>query len=494
VTSAREGDVKRKPFETAPFSYSSGPNPYLTEFVLRNTTPYDTATDRYEVEAFTDQVRASKATPLYRMHTYWSKKPHEAMRRYIEHYTQPGDLVLDPFCGSGGTALMALALGRKAIAIDLSPAATFISKHYCTPIDLEALEQAFREVMGEVRGEADWLYETRCDRCGGKAITSYVIYSEVFRCPRGWEKVPLHDCRRLREEYLVDGRRKRRMAWFCPEHGERLDTRGERLGAIPVESGYLCQGGGRNPGGAPCRPTRGVRVHNDEDLVRREHFQRYDLGKIAEIEAASIPYWCPTAKLPARALSHRLAGRGVRTVDKLFTKRNLWALSLFLHQARCHPDESIRSALEFLSSSVLLVLSRMLRAHHSGFLGSFYFLPDLSRENNVFATLERKFANFLRAKREINELLEASSPGHLLISTQSSLDLSGIAEGSVDYIFTDPPYGSRVPFWELNQIWEFWLGFDTSWNEDEIIVNKYQNKGFEDWARMMGQALKETEA
>jgi len=50
------------------------------------------------------------------MHVYWSKKPHGAIRQYILHYTQPGDIMLDPFCGSGGTALVALMEERAALA------------------------------------------------------------------------------------------------------------------------------------------------------------------------------------------------------------------------------------------------------------------------------------------------------------------------------------------------------------------------------------------
>jgi len=64
--------------------------------------------------------------------------------------------VLDPFCGSGGTALAALMEGRAAIAIDLSPAATFITKNYCTPVDVD--ERAFEELPRKVKPEMDWLY------------------------------------------------------------------------------------------------------------------------------------------------------------------------------------------------------------------------------------------------------------------------------------------------------------------------------------------------
>ena len=73
--------------------------------------------------------------------------------------------------------------GRKAIAIDRSPAATFITKNYCTPVDVIALKQAFEELKQKVKPEIDWLYETRCDRCDGPATTAYTVYSQVFQCP-----------------------------------------------------------------------------------------------------------------------------------------------------------------------------------------------------------------------------------------------------------------------------------------------------------------------
>ncbi|MEI7990056.1 MAG: DNA methyltransferase [Chloroflexota bacterium] len=86
--------------------YSAGANPNLQKFVEEHAKPYDPATDHYDVPPFDQPITTTKATAIYNMHTYWSKKPHDAIQQYILHYTQPGDLVLDPFCGSGGTALM----------------------------------------------------------------------------------------------------------------------------------------------------------------------------------------------------------------------------------------------------------------------------------------------------------------------------------------------------------------------------------------------------
>src|SRR5262245_59022471 len=181
-----------------PEGYYSGdqPNPHLRAFVEEHLAvhPYDPVSDDYDLPAFAKPIEATKVTAIYNMHTYWSKKPHDAIREYIRHYTQKGDLVLDPFCGSGGTALAALMEGRKAIAIDRSPAATFISKNYCTPVVAKSLEPAFDALRRQIQTELDWLYETRCDRCDGKGTTLATVYSQVFECPRCLAKVALFDC------------------------------------------------------------------------------------------------------------------------------------------------------------------------------------------------------------------------------------------------------------------------------------------------------------
>src|SRR5689334_1286069 len=99
--------------------YYSGdqPNPNLRKFIEAASKPFDLDADKYDVKAFNEPITTTKATAIYNMHRYDSKKPHDAIRHYIRHYTQAGDIVLDPFSGSGGTALAALMEGRKAIAI-----------------------------------------------------------------------------------------------------------------------------------------------------------------------------------------------------------------------------------------------------------------------------------------------------------------------------------------------------------------------------------------
>ena len=275
-----------------PDGYYSGdkPNPNLRRFVEEHATPYDPETDDYSVPAFNRPIETTKATAIYNMHVYWSKKPHTAIRQYIRHYTKPGDIVLDPFCGSGGTALAALLDGRKAIAIDRSPAATFIAKNHCTPVDPDALRQAFEQVKREVQPEIDWLYETRCDRCGGKATTGYTVYSQVFQCPRCLKKIALYDCGDDEAETAAG---KAKAVKVCPScqakgHTEVIRSQDEKFGYVPVKVVYHCENG--------CKPAREVREH-DDSADKGEFFQEYDLGRVREIESREIPHWYPRHKM-----------------------------------------------------------------------------------------------------------------------------------------------------------------------------------------------------
>jgi DNA modification methylase len=488
---AKQESFFQKKAAVMPEGYYSGdkPNPNLRSFVEQHLleNPYDPETDDYDVPAFDQPIDTTKATAIYNMHTYWSKKPHDAIRQYIRHYTRPGDLVLDPFCGSGGTALAALMEGRKAIAIDRSPAATFITKNYCTPVDAEELQEAFEELKAKVKPEIDWLYETRCDRCGGKATTSYTVYSQVFQCPRCLQKVPLFDCIEVEGRTQAGKPKKIKACPYCYKKGqaEEIKTTGDKFGAIPVLVSYQCQNG--------CKPKRDGRRYNDPDPLKRDYFERYDLAKIREIEGKTIPHWYPTDRMMHAPEDQECwgaewrPGRNFRTVDELFTKRNLWALSIIMKEAQKASGNKDLALLAL--TGVMLHLSRM--SHHKegggGIMVGTYYLPQIFKERNAFVNYTDKLEEILKAfKAGIS-----SVNGEICTSTQTACNLYMISSKSIDYIFTDPPYAEKVQYGELNFVWEAWLGFDTHWHDEEIIVNEVRGKTVEDWREMMSQAMAE---
>lgn len=488
----KKQDTSKKLFDSQdtapamPEGYYSGdqPNPNLRKFVEEHAKPYDLEADDYKVHAFTHPITTTKATAIYNMHTYWSKKPHDAIRQYIRHFTDTGDVVFDPFCGSGGTALAALIEGRTAIAIDRSPAATFITKNYCSPQDIAALHTAFSKLTEMVRKEIDWLYETCCDRCGGKAQTTTVIYSQVFQCPRCLEKVPLFDCVEA-DSTTLKGKPKK--VNVCPRcfrkgHTEVIRSQGEKFGSYPVLVNYRCLNG--------CSPAKGSRQHNDADDTKRRFFKDFDLRKIEEIESATIPHPYPVGYDMtgfSRYQRDALFYYNVKEVADLFTKRNLWALAAIMDAASKLDCDTLR----FCFSAMCLFVSRM-HQDNSGTGGNItkgtYYLPQVFKDMQVFDSFERKWNAIVKGVEEINSL---DARWKVAISTEDSRRLMSIPANSVDYIFTDPPYSHTVQYGELNYVWEAWLRFDTKWHNEEIIVNDVRGRSEAEWSEMMKASMAE---
>jgi hypothetical protein len=154
-------------------------NQALRDFLAQYSRPYDPETDTYDRHAFAADIKEGKNDPIYNAHSYHTKVPPRAIIPYILHYTEPGDLVLDPFCGSGMTGVAAMMCAdppvdlleqfpelrdrigpRRAILNDLSPAAWHIAANYCTPVDVDAMRREFERIKAAIQAEFDWLYGT----------------------------------------------------------------------------------------------------------------------------------------------------------------------------------------------------------------------------------------------------------------------------------------------------------------------------------------------
>jgi hypothetical protein len=181
------------------------------------------------------------------------------------------------------------------------------------------------------------------------------------------------------------------------------------------------------------------------------------------------------------------AGRNFRTVAELFTKRNLWAIAA-IREAILKVSGTQRDLLLFALNAITLNCSRMYRYRESlkgGFQGGTYYIPQESQIINVFRAFCDKVEDLRRASNT------KSNGGDFIVSTQSACKLEAIASNSIDYVFTGPPYSHTVQYGELNFIWEAWLGLDTHWHDEEIIVNDVRGKSHADWAFCMKQAMAE---
>lgn len=200
----------------APY-YTACPNPFIKEFIKENGTPYDEETDDYHCEPFTADISEGKNDPFYMAHSYHTKVPYKAIMKYILHYTKPGDVVLDGFCGTGMTGVAAKMCSgpdetykneikrempeikwgeRKAILSDISPIATSISSGYNKHIDMGEFQQHANKILKEAHKKYDWLFETETDIISlvkTKAHVNYFVWSDYALCPHCGEEFLLYD-------------------------------------------------------------------------------------------------------------------------------------------------------------------------------------------------------------------------------------------------------------------------------------------------------------
>jgi len=104
--------------------------------------------------------RRQAAKRHYGVHPFFTRRAWNVVQEYIRNFTTQGDTVLDPFGGSGVTAIEALVLGRRSIHVDISPLANFITEQIATsPVDTIKLNDGFLAVQKKSMGRILELYE-----------------------------------------------------------------------------------------------------------------------------------------------------------------------------------------------------------------------------------------------------------------------------------------------------------------------------------------------
>jgi len=86
------------------------------------------------------------------IHPYPAKFPPQIPARLIEILTRPGDVVLDPFCGSGTTLVEALRLNRPTIGTDVNPVAVLVTEAKTARLD-RAAERALGELANAIESD-----------------------------------------------------------------------------------------------------------------------------------------------------------------------------------------------------------------------------------------------------------------------------------------------------------------------------------------------------
>jgi hypothetical protein len=186
--------------------------------------------------------------------------------------------------------------------------------------------------------------------------------------------------------------------------------------------------------------------------------------------------------------------RGVTSLADFYTPRNLEALALLWREIMAVRDERVRRALAFAFTNTAWHGTRMRRFNARGgqrpLTGTLY-IPQLSSEANVLEVMRNKIDQLQRYYRAY----KPPQPDLPALLLGSATRLDAVPDASVDYVFTDPPFGSNIYYADCNLIWESWLGRITD-SAEEAVVNRALTvdkggKSLSDYAGLMRTSLGE---
>lgn len=461
--------------------YTACPNPWLNDFVdewEKEKVELERQGKRsaeFEVnEPYASDVSEGKFDPLYMHHSYLTKVPHKAIQRYLQHFTENGDVVLDGFAGTcmTGAAARLCDVPRRAICLDLSPLATFIG--YCVNSNYNGkkFQKITTELINKVKDEFSWMFKTKHSN-GGEGEINYVLWSNSYACCGcGAELVFWNTAIDKTAGKVLD-------TFECPNCGRKIKKNDlEKINEVRYDD--ISKSNLNETKRTP------VLINYSYNGKRYEKIpDEFDLIILDKISSMKVSTWVPVDKTYNGDELSRCFRDGIEYFYQYYTKRTLCVLSKIKSLIK---DEPI---LNYLITKLAFQTTIMYRYTYmngcwgagGGPMSGTLYVPSLFKELNIFGQLDG-LVN-ARNKIPINE-----NPNNVLISTQSILDLRLLKDNSIDYIFTDPPFGKNFMYSEMNRISEMWLKAYTN-NSDECIISNSQKKDFFMYQTLMQSAFQQ---
>ncbi|MCD8293626.1 MAG: site-specific DNA-methyltransferase [Clostridia bacterium] len=489
--------------------YTACPNPFIEDFIKEHGKPYDEATDTYHREPFAADVSEGKNDPIYNAHSYHTKVPYKAIMRYILHYTEPGDIVFDGFCGTGMTGVAAEKCAipdltfkheierqnknikwgvRYAILNDLSIAGTHISSNYVSPFSIEDFIKKAKDILNTCKSEFGWLYETTIPKQSnralipdGKGTILNTIWSSVITCPNCGNDLVYYN-------EAVDDAGNIADEFKCHHCMAKIGKR-----ALKKEEVYYDDLLGHENTQSQLVPVlKIVKYEHKKYLEKICKFDEETLDKINKFDLKKLNI--PTKEMLFRGgrwgdIYRSGYHKGYTHTHHFYSKRNLIAIGALYNEIEKCDDDRIRHMLMFTLTGILPKLAKTNRWKPAtntaqGPINGILYIPSFYAETNVFNAFKER-------EKYIEKLHYALNTAfcHTIVSNQSSSDLRNIPENSIDYIFVDPPFGDNIMYSESNFLWETWLRAHTN-QKEEAIMNTVQQKNLPSYQKIMEECFK----
>lgn len=446
-------------------------------------------------------IQSTRSGPLFNAFPYPTKISPETAALFIASHTDPGATVLDGFGGSGSTGLAAILcacptdamiresarLGlnsrwgaRRAVLYELGVMGSFVADVMCHPPDPGEFQTAAESLSATVRSQWDWLYKVR-DAQGSMGDLRYVIWSDRMECPKCRRRVSLWDACVSRCPADISS------TFRCP-HCHR---------AAPIDAVDRLREGVFDD---LTDQTRTVRSRQQAWVYGETNGSTWsraatpgDQGVLDRVNATPLPASVPVAPVRWGDLYRAGYHEGMSYLHHFYTRRNLLAFSALweaTHRYPRHLQKPLQFWLLSYNAAHSTVMTRVVAKKGQDDLvvtsaqPGVLYVSGLPVEKNVFAGVRRKINTMAQAF--------ALTHGHddlVEVRNASCLNMD-LLDNSIDYVFTDPPFGGNIPYSEVNFINEAWLGRVTD-PEDEAIVSPHQGKTVDDYQHLLCQAFRE---
>jgi adenine-specific DNA methylase len=368
----------------------------------------------------------------YLIHKYWARKPHNILRHYLKSFFKKGDLVADPFCGSGVFLAEAKKLGIDAIGMDINPIAYLISEVTTNPPDIRQFDEAAQELIEYAKKTFGSSYKL----ADGSEIR-YLVHQVTSKCS---------GCGRLGS---IAQSKKKSSRYYCNACDHKLSFNFENFSFTDI-----------------------IKIIDKNNNIHETAKDLKDQKNKAELLGDPGNFDQPLV------VNRRILAFPDMKLSDLFTPRAYTVLSHLFERAHKIKDARIKNAiLLFLTSgsaqySRLIPFRNNLKTGGPAWTIPGFWIAPLHLETNPLIHLGARYKKFLKGLKSLNEAYKDSNASVEIENISAQDGLEQLKDNSLDGIFFDPPYGDNVPYMEFSAIWNGFLRNKIDYSEEIVVSDR----------------------